>query len=103
MPSFTARGALERFGKDQWNVLVRNVEEMRQFWSQHRIDTKIEWAGTSPPKATVSRRELVARCEAAGEGAEVEYDMEVQDRANGRGVTGVDLRMVAPTPAGEGG
>ena len=58
----------------------------------------------NPPKATVGRKELVERCDAAGEGAEVEYDLEVQDRANGRGVKGVDLRVVAPSqPGGEGG
>jgi len=39
MPSITVRGTLERFGKDQWNVLVRNVEEMRVFWADHKIDT----------------------------------------------------------------
>lgn len=95
-PRFTARGSLERFGKDQWNVLVRNVDEIVRFWDLHGIKTRLDWAGMDPPKATVGRKPLVARCNAAGEGVEVEYDMEVQDRANGRGVTGVDLRVVAP-------
>jgi serine/threonine protein kinase len=100
-PQFTARGPLERLGKSQWNVLVRNAEEMRAFWARHRIDTKLDWAGTSPPKATVSRGELVARCDDAGEGAEVEYDLEVEDRATGRGVSGVGLRVLSP-PRPEG-
>jgi hypothetical protein len=51
-----------------------------------------------PVETTVSREELIDLCDAAGEGAGVEYDLEVQDRANGRGVTGVDLRIVGPAP-----
>lgn len=95
-PRFTARGTLERFGKSQWNVLVRNSEELIRFWEEHRIGTRLDWAGMDPPKATVGSMALVARCDAAGEGAEVEYEMEVRDRTNGRGVAGVDLRVIAP-------
>ena len=84
-PRITIRGTLERFGRTQWNVLIRNVEEVVRFWQQNHIGTKLDWAGMDPPKATVGRKELLAVCDAAGEGAEVEYDLEVQDRANGRG------------------
>jgi hypothetical protein len=33
-----------------------NLKDLRAFWSQHQIDTMIDWAGTIPTKATVSRR-----------------------------------------------
>jgi hypothetical protein len=58
----------------------------------YQIQTEIEWAGMSPPESTVSRRELVVRCKEAGEGAIVEYEMELDVRSNGvRGVKGYDL------------
>jgi hypothetical protein len=67
---------------------------MVRFWEDHKVKTKLDWAGMLPPKATVGRKELLAICDAAGEGAEVEYDLEVQDRVNGRGVRGIALRVV---------
>ena len=97
---FTARGPIERFGKGQWNVLVLNADEIRAFWAEQKIDTRLDWSGEGTPRATVSRKELVARCDAAGEGAKVEYVLEVQDRASGGGVRGVDLRVVDPPGAG---
>jgi hypothetical protein len=83
-------------GKSQWNVLVRNVDELLRFKEDHQIKTDFGWDGMTPPKCTVSRQQLVARCDAAGEGAEVEYEMETEDRTTGRGVRGVDLRVITP-------
>lgn len=99
-PRITVIGPIERLGPSQWNVLVRNVQEMRDFWQEHRIDTKIDWAGMAPPKSTVSRSELVEVCNRAGEGTVVEYEMELDVRSNGfRGVRGYDLRVVGPPAA----
>jgi hypothetical protein len=93
-PRITVRGTQERFGSGQWNVLIENVEEVVRFWEENKIKTRIDWAGMAPPKATVGRRQLLAICDAAGEGAVVEYDLEVQDRANGRGTRGIGLRVI---------
>ena len=103
----TVRGPIERNGNEgTWNVLVRNKDELIKFWNDNNIDTKIAWAGMDPPKSTVGRKDLIDRCEAAGVGAEVEYDMETENRPptakhpNGfRGVRGVHLRVIAPAPA----
>ena len=82
-------------------MLVGNVDEVVRFWVLHGIKSRLDWAG-------MSRRRLrwVAgdsrRCDAAGEGAGVEYDVEVQDRANGRGVEGADIRIITlHRPKGE--
>jgi hypothetical protein len=108
MPQITVHGPIER-NKERsaheptWNVLVRDMDELTKFWRDNQIDTLLDWAGMDPPKVTVGRQELIARCVAAGEGAEVEYDMETDDRRptakhpNGfHGVKGIDLRVIMP-------
>jgi len=78
-------------GEKQRNVAVANIRELREFWTAENIVTQLDWAGTSPPLVTVGTRALVNRCEP---GDEVEYVIETCDRTSGRGIRGLDLRVV---------
>ena len=102
-PRLTVVGPIEKYSEaqNQWNVLVRNVDDLRDFWRDYRIDTKMGWAGMAPPKSTISRKELVAQCAGAGDGALVAYTMELDIRPDAskpegqfRGVKGVRVTVI---------
>jgi hypothetical protein len=92
MASFTVRGEVLPFGPNQRNIRVHNVEEMRRFWQAERIDTKLDWE-QSEILSTISEQEMVRASEI---GAIVDYTIEPWDRADGRRVRGVSLRVVTP-------
>jgi len=92
MPQFTVRGEVVQMGDNQYNVRVQNAPELDQFWRENDIDTRLDWAGDSPPLVTVSRADLVALCRP---GDTVDYNFETWDRADGRRIRGLALSVVA--------
>ena len=92
MTQFVVRGEVVPFGSGQHNIRVQNAKELREFWTRERIDTLLDWAG-EPPLVTISAQSFVSRCQP---GDEVEYVIEAFDRADGRRIRGVDLRIVRP-------
>jgi hypothetical protein len=96
MSRFVVKGTVRAMGEKQRNIAVENIRELREFWTAENIVTQLDWAGTSPPLVTVSARELVNQCE---RGDEVEYVIETCDRASGRGIRGLDLRVITRAAA----
>lgn len=82
-----------RFGPNQRNIRVENVDELRRFWAEERIVTRLDWAGGGPPLVTVSARELVSRCQP---GDWVDYTIETWDRKDGRRIRGISLTVTDP-------
>ena len=91
MARFIIHGEVISFSQNQKNIRVHNADAMKQFWKDEDIDTILGWAGDQPPLSTVSVKELVDRCEV---GDIVDYTIETVDRKSGRGVRGVDLRVI---------
>jgi hypothetical protein len=93
MARFTVCGEVTSFTGNQKNIRVRNVGEMRRFWESEGIHTDMDW-NPREVLVTLSNQDFVNRC---SDGDAVEYTIETWDRADGRRIRGVDLRIVAPS------
>jgi hypothetical protein len=96
MARFTVRGVVTGFGPNQRNIRVENADELRRFWADERIVTRLDWAGDDPPLVTIGAKEFVSRCQP---GDRVDYTIETWDRRDGRRIRGVSLTMIEPAPS----
>jgi hypothetical protein len=92
MNRFTVRGVVEAYIRQQRNIVVENVAELRQWWEEQHIDTILDW-DRARVLITLSTREFVLACEI---GDVVDYTIEWRDQADGRRIRGVELAVVAP-------
>lgn len=92
MARFVVRGEVIPFIRNQRNIRVQNLNALREFWNVEGIDTDMDW-NPNEVLVTLSSREFVDRC---SEGDIVDYTIETWDRANGRRIRGVDLRVITP-------
>lgn len=99
MPRFTVHGEVIRtVGKDL-GIRVKNADELREFWQEHRIDTRLDWFGEGPPIASIGRKGDIERCK-PGDRASLTFV--VEERANGkRGIKTVGFE-VHPSDASPG-
>ena len=89
---FTIRGEVIPFVERQRNIRVENADELRRWWEEHHIDTKLSW---QRPDILIilSAARFVHACRI---GDIVDYTIEYRDQANGRRIFGVALAVVTP-------
>lgn len=93
MPSFTVFGDVIRTISGDLGVRVENVADLREFWSEHQIDTKFHWLDSGAPVVSIGRADDVAACHP---GYRVSLTFGVVDRANGkRGIRTTDFVVLA--------
>jgi len=90
MAKFTVRGEIIPFSATQRNIRVQNVEDLRRFWQEERIETDLDWARPEV-LVTLGTQKWVNSC-AIGE--IVDYTIEPWDRADGRRIRGVAFEVV---------
>lgn len=96
MPQFTAHGEVIPTRGSDLGVRVENVEEIRAFWEEHKIDTDLDWFIPGTPVISIGRQQDIASCRI---GDHVSITVEVQDRAGGkRGIRTVDFSVTGRNP-----
>jgi hypothetical protein len=95
-PTIVFRGPVFPFIGDQWNMHVENADEVRTRWDDEGVETRLDWDGADPPKATINRPEFTR---GLVQGRRYEYTVEVVDRRDSRsprgmkrGTRGVSIR-----------
>jgi hypothetical protein len=80
-PKLTVNGeVILTIGKDL-GLRVEEIEEIRQFWTDQQIGTKLDWFGEEPPVISIGRKQDIARCR-PGDRASLTFV--VQDRKDGK-------------------
>ena len=91
MSQLVVRGRVTTNGPNQLNVRVQNKEETRRFWEVERIDTHLDWAGVVSPLVSMGKQNLINQCKP---GDLIDYTIETWDRADGRRIRGVAVRII---------
>lgn len=86
----TTVAIVEAFTGHQHNLRLLDLNATEEFYQDNHIRTRLHW---HDPRITVSIRRLVEMCRP---GDVVEYEFETVDRRNGRGIRGVNLRVIQP-------
>jgi hypothetical protein len=80
-PKLTVTGqVILTIGKDL-GLRVEEIEEIRQFWTDQQIGTKLDWFGEGPPVISIGRKQDIARCRPGGR---VRLTFVVEDRKDGK-------------------
>lgn len=67
-------------GKDL-GLRVEQAEEMRQFWADQGIGTKLDWFDNGPPVVSIGRKQDISRCKP---GDRATITLVVEDRKDGK-------------------
>ena len=86
MPRFTVCGIVPEFSGGEFSLPASNWRELLAFWKRARIATRLE-SSRGKPSVKV-RGALAARCVP---GTSVAYEIETQERADGRRIRGVGV------------
>jgi len=61
-PKLTVTGeVIPTIGKDL-GIRVEDIEEIREFWTDQQIGTKLDWFGEGAPVVSIGRKQDIAKC-----------------------------------------
>jgi hypothetical protein len=96
---FTVHGELIRTVGSDLGLRVENEHELREFWRDHHIDTKLDWFGSGPPVISIGRKSDIEGCK-PGDRASLTFI--VERRAEGkRGIRTVAFKVHSGAQASE--
>lgn len=61
-PKLTETGQVILTNGKDLGLRVEEIEEIRQFWTDQQIVTKLDWFGEGPPLISIGRKQDIARC-----------------------------------------
>jgi hypothetical protein len=79
--TFTIHGPVIQTKGNDLGIRVRNEAELRAFWRDNQIDTKLDWFGPGAPVISIGRKADIQSCRI---GDEARLTFVVEDRADGK-------------------